>query len=134
MKKFAVSILAVLYLGLSSGATIHFHYCMGRLIGSSLVNNSAASDKCNKCGMPKKENGKSCCKDEFRNLKIEKDQNVNTGNIQSIKLAKTAVVSKFIEYTPLSKHSLSNFINISSNAPPEKSNVPVYLRNRVFRI
>lgn len=134
MKKIVVFLLAVLYLGLSSGATIHLHYCMGRLVSSSLVRNFSASDKCNKCGMPKKDNGKSCCKDEHRNLKIERDQNVNTDNILSIKLAQTAVVSRFIEYTPLLKPSFSNFINIGSNEPPVRSNIPVYLRNRVFRI
>jgi hypothetical protein len=31
MKKFITAILAVLYLGTSSGATIHMHYCMGKL-------------------------------------------------------------------------------------------------------
>ncbi|MBK8522228.1 MAG: hypothetical protein IPL54_15650 [Chitinophagaceae bacterium] len=30
-EKFITAILAVLYLGTSSGATIHMHYCMGKL-------------------------------------------------------------------------------------------------------
>ncbi len=84
--------------------------------------------------MTKKDHGKSCCKDEHKNLSIEKDQNVNTDNDLSIKSTQVLFVSTFLEYSTLLNPSVSIFGFIASNDPPEKSNVPLYLRNRVFRI
>ncbi|WP_200864732.1 hypothetical protein [Arcticibacter svalbardensis] len=36
MKKFFVTLFVVFYLGVSSGATMHFHYCMGQLVDMGL--------------------------------------------------------------------------------------------------
>ena len=65
MKKFVTAILAVLYLGTSTGATVHMHYCMGKLADWGLGHNK--SKTCGNCGMEKseeKDNG--CCKDEHK--------------------------------------------------------------------
>ena len=51
MKKFITAILAVLYLGTSSGATIHMHYCMGKLADWGLGHQN--SKTCGNCGMEK---------------------------------------------------------------------------------
>ena len=51
MKKFLTTILALVYLATSTGATIHLHYCMGRLFSWSLVDKD--SKTCGQCGMPK---------------------------------------------------------------------------------
>ncbi len=134
MRKIIVFILAVLYLGLSSGTTIHLHYCMGRLVSSSLVHDFSAFDKCNKCGMPKKDNGKSCCRDEHQKLKIEKDQNVITDNTQSIKLTQSALTSNFIKYDVLFNSSSLNKVYIGLYDPVKGLNIPIYLYNCVFRI
>jgi hypothetical protein len=52
MKKLFVAILAILYLSTSTGATLHVHYCMGRLAGWGLGHNN--SKTCGKCGMEKR--------------------------------------------------------------------------------
>src|SRR5438034_11541801 len=73
MKKFVVAILALFYLTTSSGATIHLHYCMGKLAEWSFGHSQ--SDICSKCGMEKKDNNNGCCKDEFKQIKLVQDQN-----------------------------------------------------------
>ena len=62
VKKSASFILALLYFSSTVGTTIHQHYCMGELVGSSLFNTKNKS--CGKCGMEKHtEESKDCCKD-----------------------------------------------------------------------
>src|SRR6266516_5502726 len=74
MKKFLVFILSLVYLTGSTGATVHMHYCMGKLIGWSLQHDSKKKDQCRKCGMKNSTNKKGCCKDEQKHIQIEKDQ------------------------------------------------------------
>ena len=62
MKKVTASILVILYLSLSVGITLHQHYCMGELVGTSLFD--LRNEECGKCGMKKHtEASKDCCKD-----------------------------------------------------------------------
>jgi hypothetical protein len=74
MKKFLVFILALLYIGSSTGATIHMHYCMGKLVNMGL--NSESTKKCPKCPSKEKSSScsKECCKDVHKTFKLEKDQ------------------------------------------------------------
>ena len=64
MKKAVVAILACLYLLVSTGATIHTHYCMGKLVDWGLSTKSTG--KCSKCGMvkTKADTDKGCCNDD----------------------------------------------------------------------
>ncbi|HEU5167957.1 MAG TPA: hypothetical protein VFU29_20575 [Chitinophagaceae bacterium] len=128
MKKILVSILAVFYLASSVGATVHLHYCMGKLINWSLLNNDG--DKCDKCGM-KKDGG--CCKDENKFVKNNVDQKVAESAIQLIQMAAVATPAPFI-YT--SEHYFSSLIKEypTSHAPPRNNGVGIYILNRVFRI
>ena len=62
MKKASALLLAVFYLSFSIGASLHRHYCMGELVGTSLF--SLQDDECGKCGMKKHTDAsKDCCKD-----------------------------------------------------------------------
>lgn len=62
MNKVLGVILSCLYLFFCSGATVHQHYCMGDLVGTSLFD--FRDDACGKCGMEKHtEESKNCCKD-----------------------------------------------------------------------
>jgi hypothetical protein len=73
MKKFLAVILALAYMTASTGATLHMHYCMGKLADWGLGHNT--SKTCDKCGMEKsgeKDNG--CCKDEHKFVKNNTDQ------------------------------------------------------------
>lgn len=132
MKKFIVFILAILYLGLSTGATVNMHFCMGKLVGYSLFQNDTA-DFCSKCGMQKKASKNKCCKDENKIVKIEQDQKITTVPDRLVDLASIEIVqNNFILST--------TFINSSieeaplSNAPPDTLNTPIFIRNCVFLI
>jgi len=130
MKKFIVSILAVLYLSSSIGATVHLHYCMDKLIGWSLEHSKG--NRCSKCGMVKKQKGKACCKDEHKQLKLQNDQKA-AASYQAIQLSSVAILTNF--FTCPSVH-LSSLVeeNPLSHAPPGSECIPLYIRNQVFRI
>ena len=66
MRKFVASILILLYFAVSTGAPIHAHYCMGKIISWSFTHTSDA-DKCPNCGMHQK---KGCCEDKQTILKV----------------------------------------------------------------
>jgi hypothetical protein len=56
------------------GATVHTHYCMNRIVGTSLF--AEKDEKCPKCGMTE-ENKKGCCKDEHQYHKLSTDHSTN---------------------------------------------------------
>ena len=68
MKRFLVTILAILYMAGAMGATVHIHYCMDKLRSASLLDKD--EDKCGKCGMSKQvQKKKNCCRDEHKTFK-----------------------------------------------------------------
>ena len=65
MKRLLTFLVAVFYLGVSSGIALQVHYCMDEVAAFTLM--PAASDKCDTCGM--KDN--SCCRDEVTFIKLQ---------------------------------------------------------------
>lgn len=138
MKKILIGILAFLYLSTSVGATIHFHYCMGKLVAWGLTDNG--SEDCTLCGMPKQHARegcviamKGCCHDEQKQIKNEKDQKPSQ------------VFPALVQPSPAVVILLHNiwqdkFINSDIagqppiNGPPVSYTVPFFLRNCNFRI
>lgn len=132
MKRFIVFILAILYIGVSTGATVHMHFCMGKLIGSSLWHNDK-SDLCSKCGMQKKVSKNKCCKDEHKVVKIEQDQKITIVNDYLADISFIDIIhNNFIVSCAYINSSIEE-ISIS-NAPPLDYKIPIYIRNCVFRI
>lgn len=133
MKKMLFTFLAVLYLGTSSGFAMHFHYCMDQLIGTSLV--EAEVDACSNCGMevnPTEDNG--CCKEEFKQLKVDTNQNVEDFALQVMQTLGTSLPPATFEIPSFLQLATSAADYPLVNSPPESTAVPVYLRNCVFRI
>lgn len=131
MRKFVVTILAVVYLSSASGATVHLHYCMDRLVGWGLWHSD--SQTCGKCGMDKRQTKDSgCCKDEHKQLKIESDHNA-TGTFQLTEIAVAAIPATHFELAGNTLPTVTEQ-NPLSHAPPRSGNLPVYIRNCVFRI
>ncbi len=132
MKRTLLTILAIFYLGVSSGASMHFHYCMGELVSWGLAKQSAKV--CDFCGMPKtSDDKKSCCKDVEQQAKVEKSQKASQ------------VVYKFesVSSAILQPELYSNYqalipVRITrealSNAPPSGQPIPVYQKNCTYRI
>lgn len=128
MKKILASILAILYLTSSVGATIHLHYCMDKLINWSLTKSDG--DKCDKCGM-EKDGG--CCKDEDKVIKNDVDQTIAESTFQSLQVLSTAAPFAFITTSENSFPSLIEKYPIC-HAPPLISAGEIYILNCVFRI
>ena len=77
MKKVYISILAIVYLAVSSGIALELHYCMGERAGMELY--GAAGNTCGKCGMTEKDTG--CCHDEYKFYKISDSQKTVSNDI-----------------------------------------------------
>jgi len=132
MKKVSVAILAVFYLSTSMSATVHLHYCMGKLVEWSLWHSSGKT--CSKCGMekPHKNLKDGCCKDEQKLIKNDKDQKLTETAFNLIHLTSVAVPTSQIEIPALQISSIAE-ANPVSNAPPRRQ-VAIHIRNCVFLI
>ena len=132
MKRFIISILAFLYISTSTGATIHLHYCMGKLVNWNLRHKP--DDKCGKCGMKTSHNSKKngCCRDEYKQIKNEKDQKLSQIAFALIHPACIAIASPSTGLSSLFLIAIAE-TNPVSNAPP-RSWLPLYLRNCIFLV
>jgi hypothetical protein len=134
MKRFLVSILAVLYLATASGATVHLHYCMGKFVNASFVGEHGEDHECSKCGMTTKQK-KGCCKDEHKVIKTDPSQ-------QTVKVS--FHLSDGFYFIPASCfHSCNQAVSdtrnnetlIACHAPPSQwRSCPIYIQVRNFRI
>ncbi|MGX5817122.1 HYC_CC_PP family protein [Chitinophaga lutea] len=68
MKTFLLCILSLVYLTSATGATLHLHYCDGKLKDVRLWH---AEDEA--CGKQDKRCMKDCCKDEHQTLKLKQE-------------------------------------------------------------
>lgn len=129
MKKAVVTILAVLYFITSTGATIHIHFCMGKLI-SWKVNTNEKTDICSRCGMKSK---KGCCEEKYQVIKIDQDQKIVNTIFTSIKTPEIIPHNFFTEFS-YNYFSNSTKETYCSHSPSLDSFVPIYISNCVFRI
>lgn len=132
MKKFLIAIVAVLYMGASTGATLHMHYCMGKLADWGLSNDK--SGKCGKCGMKKtaeKDNG--CCKDEQKFFKNDTEQKTTEQDQIRIQLNTVDNPASYI-IIPSPVFSLIINENPVYHPPPRLNGPAVYIRNCLFLI
>ncbi len=132
MKKLAAAILAIIYISTSSGAAIHLHYCMGKLVKTEL--GDSKEDKCDNCGMKSTDlENSGCCKDEYRQIKIENDQKITEPTLQMIHSAAVEMPASFIEIFFYDFSSCTEK-NIFSHALLRSDSVAIYVRNCVFLI
>jgi hypothetical protein len=133
MKKFIVCILAILYIGSSTGATVHLHYCMGKLVDQDLGYGKAK--KCSKCGA--KENNsfckKKCCKDEHKFIKLDKDQKTAEKAFQLLTSTSLVTPVNFIELPQVQMASIAQEFP-ACHAPPRSYRVKPYIFLCTFRI
>jgi len=130
MKKILVTILALVYLSVSSGATVHVHYCMGKLMSWSLSDKKDGN--CGTCGMQKSVH-KGCCQDEQKQLKIEKDQKVSGSAFQFLTQSSVVVAHSYLNLPTV--YTLAGLLDSPvAHAPPQPAAVPIFVLNRNFRI
>jgi hypothetical protein len=138
MKKILVTILAFVYLSTSTGAILHLHYCMGKLVSWGLIDKD--SKNCATCGMPKKSSHKGCattkmgcCEDKHMQLKTSNDQKLVQSESQDFKFLPEGPSGNFQTWPDFYMFSLNNDYP-TANGPPQISGQPVFLLNRNFRI
>ena len=132
MKKIIVTILAVLYLGSSSGTTIHLHYCMGKLVDLSFSFNEKEKEKCSRCGMKNSKDKNGCCKNEHKQIKIERDQKLTEKVVNLSYVTSVAHPTHNVELPPIKITSVTD-ANPISHAPSRRQ-VSIYICNCVFLI
>jgi len=138
MKKIAATILAFIYLSTSMGATIHLHYCMGKLASWGMIDH--ASKHCTTCGMLKKTTpahgvtaGMNCCKDEHKQIKTDNDQKLSLSESYQYN-----VFSPCVSMSAPGLHDLRLFSAAieypNTHAPPLSGNLPLFIVYRNFRL
>ena len=131
MKKLVITILAIFYLGVSSGATLHFHHCMGELVEWGFSDYSLdKDDKCSSCGM-KQGNSELCCKSQKQELKLKESCKapLNVYQAQIFTLVPQTFVELSIEAIRDVNQQYLNQILV-----PRSVKTPAFLRNCNFRI
>lgn len=130
MKKIIFSISFLCYFAVTSGVVINSHYCMKRLVSVHLFDTSP--DVCGRCGMETHESN-GCCRDEFKVVKLEQDQNkVAFAIIEIPSLEAVASVPSGFIVAPF--ENIFEQRHFHSHSPPLLSEQDIYIRNNVFRI
>lgn len=132
MKQFLVFILSLVYLVTSTGATMHTHFCMGKIADWSLWEKSEGT-ACSKCGMESAEQSEGCCSNESKWIKIEDDQKAALANFELTPLPDVGP-----DYIAGLNHpvyiSEGSDLLPQSHAPPNISFFKIYKRICIFRI
>lgn len=138
MKKVLATILAVIYLSTSMGATVHLHYCMGKLVAWGLLDHS--DKNCSFCGMQNMQTvegcqvvKKDCCRDEHRQVKTDKDQKTDQSSAEWGKIIPSVAILSYGAWTDPFVASPVQALPVVKG-PPLHTGVPVFLRNCNFRI
>ena len=130
MKKVFAILLTVIYLVPVSGASVHFHYCMGKMQKWSIGYDNSKDD-CSICGMTQK---KGCCEDQHHSIQTDKQYSVSSVSIAIPKIA-IEPLHHIEQFTSLNKtlHSISH--SYLANAPPGRmQHIPIFIQNCSYRI
>jgi hypothetical protein len=141
VKKILVTILALVYLTASIGATVHMHYCMDKLVSWGFAHQNSDDKSCSYCGMKKtpadkncSKEVKGCCKDEHKQLRLEKDQKVSEYGFDFNKLISQSTVPSLLEIYKVSVFSPTLTYPLTHAPPPGIKPVSLFVLNCVFRI
>lgn len=127
MKKGFIFLLAIVYIGLTSGVVVNIHYCMGRLAG--VTYGHEAEHKCDRCGM-EKING--CCETEHKLVKADSDHIF--ANAVTAPLSFTTALPAVYPEINISILTAREHYNSLYHSPPDVRGNNLKLYNSVFRI
>ena len=127
MKKYIVVFLMLVYTLPSTGASLHLHFCCGKLddVSFSVKHKAGCTEQASE--------DTACCNNVALDLKIDADQEP---------LAKLMVKPSVAPVIPLTTHhwqvalpaTIAYTANKSNGPPLAKAQLPVYIKNCVFRI
>ena len=140
MKKFLVTILALIYLASSVGATVHLHYCMGKLVNRSLGHTKQHTTSCPYCGMGKSaadkhcvKASKGCCKDDQKQVKLKDDQKLSETDFKVAKISDELIYPVFPGYSLAGISSMTEEYPVT-HAPPQIALFSLFILHCVYRI
>ena len=136
MKRVIAAILAICYLCLSIGFTVQQHYCMGKMVGTSLIARSSENHDCKHCGMEKKSSNNGCCKDEYKIIKTKDEFAVSKIVFQcgNEAYAVLPVPSVYLAENHVAVETQQQGIPGRPHGPPFVIGVQLHVRNCVFLI
>lgn len=129
MKKYLLLLIMPLYLVLSSGITLNYHYCMGHLADVSLWQKGV----CPACGM-KHDDTHKCCSTDTELIKISLDQDVAHFHITDFTPAVTTLLFDLAKWHSLLIPEQTAVAYIPQESPPDCSSVPLFIHNCTFLI
>ena len=125
MKKCLAVMFTVFYFGFSSGMVYNVHYCMDKVLTSFATST-------NTCGLCGKEKMKDCCKSEIKVLKTDVAQKAD---ISFIADAPVVGILPELFYADFFTSVLDrNQFSVRVKAPPNKSELPLFISYCNFRI
>lgn len=127
MKKAFIAILAIIYLGITSGVVINLHYCMGKV--ASVEYGFVENKPCSVCGMESKH---GCCHDEYKVVKLDDSHQASKANHDFLKSPVSLPERHFVAPAFALLQNTHHFT--PHHSPPDPDHNPLYLLNQVFRI
>lgn len=124
MKKFLVTILALVYLTSTFGATLRLDCCVENLF--SIAQETTTPDL---QGNEEKGN----CKDDHKKAKPGQEQKRSDSKIRVAKFVPASVATAFPEYSFHAVAALSEAYPVN-NAPPHQATIPLFILHCVHRI
>lgn len=118
MKKFLVTILALVYLTSTFGATLRLDCCLNKLVSIGLGTTTHDNAL--------REENKGNCNDDHKKTKPGHDQKRNDAKIRVAKYVPAALNTDYPDYSfhPVSTLTEAYPVN---NAPPQETNVPLFI-------
>ena len=124
MKKFLVTILALVYLTSTVGATLRLDCCLENLVSITLPANIHADNW-------SKEN--KDCKDEHKQAKLGHEQKHHDNHIRVAKSFPATVTAGLAAYSFHAAATLNEAYPVN-NAPPHQAALPLFILHCVHRI
>ncbi len=126
MKRILVTILAIIYLGVSSGVAMTIHYCFGKLSSVDIFHHTG---KCSKCGM---KTNVGCCTQEFKIVKLTDSHKLISNDLEIS--APVAIIdnSKSIFNSNIFSSKITSDFN--NHSPPGSQGISLNILYSVFRI
>lgn len=124
MKKFLVTILALVYLTSTFGATVRLDCCLEKFVSVALGTSSHDLQWSEEKGN---------CKDDHKQAKLGHEQKRNDAKIRIAKFVPASITAVFPEYSFHAVSTLTEAYPVN-NAPPHQATIPLFILHCVHRI